>query len=143
MNKKLYKIGIKLNIEYTKTRINFNLKNEYLFQRITKVYDEYIIRNVKYVYASSSIEAVEKYQTLWNKTYTSLLGWGDWYSYSDHIDVYCTHDPRFKIKNQEIIVIKENCSPKNIGELKENISAYDFRDWWHDYHCNDIEEVLK
>lgn len=142
MTKKIiYEVGIQLNIKYTKLIVKWIS----LFRKEKKEIssDEWIIRNVKYIYASSSEEAISKYELMFKKIYDSLSGWGDWYDYSENIGLESISDPRYKIINQETIIIKEHTNPKNIEELKNNMPAYDFRDWWHDYNNKDIIEVLK
>ena len=142
MNKKtIYEDGIQLNIKYIKLIVKWTS----LFKREKKEIssDEWIIRNVKYIYASSSEEAISKYESIFKKIYDSLSGWSDWYYYSKNIDLDSIHNPRYKIINQETIIVKEHTNPKNIEELTKNMTAYDFRDWWHDYNNGDITEVLK
>lgn len=134
MNKKIiYIVGIKQNLEYNHMRL---FKKSYITQ-------EWIIRNIKYIYATSPKEAIEKYNHMFYQEYESISGWGDWYDISKNIDMWALENKNFiKTINQEVIIVEENYFPKNIKILKTHMSAYDFRDWWHDYENDDITEVL-
>jgi hypothetical protein len=142
MNKKIiYQVGIKLNIKYTKLIVKWI--SLFKKEKIKTSSDEWIIRNVKYIYASSAEEAISKYELMFKKIYVSLSGWGDWYDCSKNINLDSIGDFRYTIINQETIIVEEDTYPKNIEELKKNMSAYEFRAWWNDYNCGDIMEVLK
>ena len=133
--KKIYKVGTYLELEV-----------KYfggLFGTILKKSEKgWLIRNIKYIYAESIEEALNKYDRLFGEQYESITGWGNWYEHSDNIDIWC-HDKTTKIIDQYFTIVEENYEPKNIQSLKENMSAYDFRDWWHDSNLLDEEMLLE
>ena len=138
MNKKLlFLVGTRQNLKIT-YKINSLFKKP-----IIKETDEWIIRNTKYIYASCKEEAIAKYCIIFFKDYHgSIKGWRDWYDTSENINLWSIDKKNIRIINQEYIILEEDSCPCNINVLKEQMSAYDFRNWWQDYHCDDITEVL-
>lgn len=132
--KKIYKVGtyLELEVKYFGGLLGNVLK---------KTEEGWLIRNSKYIYAESVEEALNKYDRLFGEQYESIKGWGDWYNHSNNIDIWC-HDKTIKITDQYFTIIEEDYEPKNIQSLKENMSAYDFRNWWHDAGLPDEEMLI-
>lgn len=138
----IYEIGTVLDIEYHKDIFD-KIYDKLINKNVSTTRKEWLIRNVKYIYASSPKEAIEKYKMIFLKTYNSLSGWFDWYEYSKGITVNSINNSKFKIINQEVTLISANVHPKNIKSLKNSMSACDFRNWWHDYNNDNRKENLE
>lgn len=136
--KKIYKVATHLDL-----KIN-NFKNMGgLFNRlIKKSEDAWVNLNVKYIYAKTVDDALNKYEKLFGEEYTCFENWMRWLESSENIDIF-TDNKKIDIIDQYIYVVKEDCQTENITTLKVNMSAYDFRDWWHDAGFADEEMLLE
>ena len=129
--KKIYKVATHLDLKINHLKRMGLLKTEE---------DAWVNFNVKYIYAKTLDEALNKYEKLFGKEYTSFSDWMRWYESSKNIDIF-TDSRKIDIVDQYFYMIEEDCQSQNISELKANMSAYDFRDWWHDSKLSD-EELL-
>ena len=82
----------------------------------------------KFIYAKSEEEAIEKYKKYFFKGYTKFpITKG---ITSDNIDIWT--DPRNITIIDEYAVIINDQNNATIEELKNNMIAIDFRDWWNE-----------
>ena len=60
-----------------------------VFKKKNRVIKEvFLMRNLKFIYASNNEEAIEKYNKNFRKDYgNSITGWGDWFYYSDEVSI--------------------------------------------------------
>lgn len=146
MQKKIYQIGIKQNLLYTQPLSDYIIDYVISFfkkQKHHRIHTSWIIVNVKDIYATSYEEALEKYIKYY--PHEAKLSNKKWYTWSDNISWFfdVTSDC-FKLINEKYVLLNDNYYPSNINEVKNSLSAYDFREWWNDYHHNDdIGEVIK
>lgn len=136
--KKIYKVATHLDL-----KINHLKRMGRLFNRLIKnSEDAWVNFNVKYIYSKTLDEALNKYEKLFGKKYTSFSDWMRWYESSKNIDIF-TDSKKVDIVDQYFYIIEEDCQSQNVSELKKNMSAYDFRDWWHDSNLSDEEMLLE
>ena len=120
--KKIYKIGTEQDFTYTIPAF---------FKKNVKVENHWVVRNVKYIYAENQDEAVEKYKNWFFKQHKGITyGWSDWYSRSKGANVMMD-EKLIDIISTQIVVSDDNIDI-NYTELKENMQAEDFREWWFD-----------
>ena len=142
MKKTIYRIGVKQHILYTQSKEDYIIDCIIAFfkkKKHSRNHKEWIIKDVKSIYASSFDEALNKYKE--HNYHTEGLNLNEWYDYSDTLMWMNINFNCFKLINEEYIMIDCNYNP-SINVLKNSLSASDFRAWWHDYHCDDIMEVL-
>lgn len=119
--KQIYKIGTKQDFTYT---IPAFLKKN------IKVEEHWVIRNVKYIYASSEEEAKEKYTDYYFVEYENITnGWGDWYLASEGANLLM-HEELIDITKTTIIIIQNGALDVNYMTLKNEMPAEDFKEWW-------------
>lgn len=120
--KRIYKIGTRQDFTYATIKFfKLNIKTE----------DHWIVRNVKYIFASNPEEAREKYEKWFYWDYKKItMGWGDWDARSNGVSVMMNEN-RINITSNTIVLIDE-CEDidVNIETLKENMQAENFKEWW-------------
>ena len=120
--KQIYEVGTAQYFTYT-TLLFFKKKVE----------EHWVIRNVKYIYANNEEEAKEKYKQWFFREYKGIIqGWGDWYLTSNGVDLYTMSDKNINITKTKIIAIDNKYLNVKYEELKENMQAEDFKEWWFD-----------
>lgn len=126
VTKDVYKIGTKQYFTYK----NIIFKK---FRKFLKLEEYWVVRNVKYIYASSIEEAKEKYEKWFFKEYKKIIkGWGDWYCESDGVDIFMDED-KINITSTIIVSIDNDKDiDVNLETLKANMQAENFREWWFD-----------
>lgn len=129
--KKIYKIGTKQDFTYTILS---------LFKKKVKTEEHWVVRNVKYIYASDIEEARDKYERWFFKEYEAITrGWGNWYCQTDGVSAVMMDEKHIDITSTKIVYIDENKDiDVNLETLKEHMQAENFKEWWFDNH--DIEE---
>lgn len=136
--KKIYKVATHLDL-----KINYFKRMGGLFNKIFKTEeDAWVNFNAKYIYAETIEEALNKYEKLFGKKHTSFWDWMRWCESSKNIDIY-TNSKNVDIVDQYFYIVEEDCQSQNISKLKENMSAYDFRNWWYDAGLSDEELLLE
>lgn len=124
--KQIFKIGTKQFFTYTTYTVSA------FFKKNVKVQKYWVVRNVKYIYANNEQEAKEKYKKYFFKEYKRITYvYSDWYSASEGVD-FMMNENRINIISTKIVSIDNECF-ENYDELKENMLAEDFKDWWF---CN-------
>jgi len=143
MEKTIYRIGVKQHILYIQPKSDYIIDCIIAFfkkKKHLRVRKEWIIKDVKSIYASSFDEALKKYTE--HNYHTEGLNTKKWYDYSTDLFLWLNLQSNcFKLINEEYTMIDYNYNP-TIDVLKKDLSASDFRAWWNDYHCHDIMEVL-
>lgn len=120
--KKIYKIGTKQEFIYTTLKF---------FGKKIKTEECWIIRNVKYIYADNKEDAKEKYMKWFFKEYESIRGWRDWYLESDNVDILSMDVNRANITSTVTVLIDDDKDIDiNYKDLKENMQAENFKEWW-------------
>lgn len=120
--KKIYKIGTKQEFIYTTLKF---------FGKKIKTEECWIIRNVKYIYADNKEDAKEKYMKWFFKEYESIRGWRDWYLESDNVDILNMDVNRVNITSTVPVLIDDDKDIDiNYKDLKENMQAENFKEWW-------------
>lgn len=121
--KKIFEIGTAQYFTYT---IPAFLKKNIIVE------EHWVIRNVKYVYANSEQEAKDKYKHWFFKEYKEITsGWRNWYSESNGVDVLM-QESWIDITSTKIIAIDNKYLNVNLEDLKKNMQAEDFKEWWFD-----------
>lgn len=93
-----------------------------------KVKSCWVLRNRKFIYAENENAAEEKYSAWFKKTYIGVTrGWGDWDMWSDEVSYYMDDDC-IKILSEGLVTLEK--INVNIEELKKNMQAENFREWW-------------
>ena len=129
--KKIYKIATHLDLKINHLKRMGLLKTEE---------DAWVNLNAKYIYAKTVDDALNKYEKLFGEKYTCFENWMRWFESSENIDIF-TDSKKVDVVDVHFYIIEEDCQSQNISKLKANMSAYDFRDWWHDSKLPD-EELL-
>lgn len=120
--KKLYSVGTAQFFSYTTYSGMFS-KNKEL-----KIEKYWVLRNKKFIYAESVKVAEEKYSAWFKKTYTGVTrSWGDWDIWSDGVG-YDMDEDCIEILSEELFTSEK--IDVNIEELKKNMQAENFREWW-------------
>lgn len=136
--KKIYEVATHLDL-----KINYFKRMGALFNRILKTEEDAWVKfNAKYIYAETEEEALNKYEKLFGEEYTSFWDLMRWCESSKNISIF-TDSKKVDVVDVHFYIIEEDCQSQNISKLKENMSAYDFRDWWHDSNLSDEELLLE
>ena len=120
--KRIFKIGTVQYFTYTIPKfMRKNIKKEC-----------WVVRNVRYIYANNEEEAKEKYKNWFFKEYEQITyGWGNWYLTSDDVDIFSMRESSINITFTEIVSVNDNINV-NYNELKKDMQAEDFKEWWFD-----------
>lgn len=122
MNKTIYKVATVFNV---------------MIQRKISANEEgCIICNTKYILASSDEEAINKYNDLFLKEYKCIPSIDEWDEVSSNIKEQLYKD--IKIKSIKTLIINSDCKYVSIQKLINNMSAYDFKEWWNAYQMISI-----
>ena len=109
-----------------------------LFKRNRKITENWVIRNVKYIYAGNEEGAKEKYKNWFFKEYKQIThGWGNWYLTSDKVDMLMS-ESLINITSTEIVVLDNKYINASYEDYRKNMQADDFKEWWFDNHSEMI-----
>lgn len=120
--KKLYSVWTVQFFSYTTYQGIFRINKE------PKVKSCWVLRNRKFIYAENEKAAEEKYSAWFKKTYTGVTrDRGDWDMWSDGVG-YNMYEDCIKILLEGLVTSEKIYV--NIEELKKNMQAENFREWW-------------
>ena len=120
--KKIYSVWTIQFFSYTTYQGIFRKNKE------PKVESCWVLRNRKFIYAENEKVAEEKYSAWFRKTYVGVTrGWGDWDMWSDGVG-YGMDEDCIKILSEGLLTSEK--IGVNIEELKKNMQAENFREWW-------------
>lgn len=118
--KKIYQIGTKQEFTYTSAFLFFKGKTE----------EYWVIRNVKYIYAEDELEAKSLYKNWFFYEYKTIVrGWGNWHLCSDGVSVQM-NEGCIDITSTEIVSLIDENIVVNLEELKKDMHAENFKEWW-------------
>lgn len=122
--KQLYLVG---------THINFEYKFYNFFNKVKRIKNEWVQKNVKIIYAESQEEAIKKYIKWFFYEHEYIIkGWGDWYDTSDGVHIYMSDDFCNIIKQYPIVLKEEkDFKSMSIDYVKKHMMYSDFKDWWN------------
>ena len=126
-----------------KTRVDLIIETNWLFKK--EKYECYFTYKSKYIYAKDKVEAKRKYNDYFFIPIENGFDKENLWCFNFYAETW-SNSMKFNLAfNQKVIhthasicVLEDNVTA-NFNEVKNDMTAQDFRDWWHEniYSIND------